>query len=84
MDKEEIRKEIEKQIFIVLNTKLNKDNKTQYCIFHAKERATIIENSLFKNCLKMHGENWEVLYENIDVALLVDKVEQKTTICMYG
>jgi len=78
----ELRKKVEGEIFEVLFTKPRLDRKFNYCRSHAEERAKVIESSLFTNCRKMY-EDWESLYENIDVDLLVDKVEQKTVVCVY-
>lgn len=78
------RENMEKNIFIVLTTKLSRDNKKQYCDAHARERAKLIETSLFNNCYRIDGENWLQNYANIDVDKLVKGVEAKTTKCIIA
>lgn len=79
MDK---RKDMQMSIFSVLTQNIDRNNKNQYCDEHAFERAKIIEQSLYTNCNNMNI-HWEKLYLEIDVNLLVDKVEEKTSKCVY-
>jgi hypothetical protein len=76
------RKDMEENIFIVLTTKLSRDNKKHYCNDHARERAKLIERSLFNNCYQIDKENWLQNYTSIDVHQLVKAVEAKTTKCV--
>jgi hypothetical protein len=79
-----VREKKTNQIFIILTSKNNPDDKNQYCNNHAKERAEIIEDTLYKNCYNIHGNNCLELYESIDPCTLVEHVEQKTTVCVFN
>ena len=77
------REKKQMDIFTILISNISRDNKNNYCEDHAMERAKVIENSLFTNCCKQDNENWKELYNSVDLVLLVDKVELKTTKCKY-
>lgn len=85
----DVRQKMINDIFDVLmnpNAKhnINRDNKNQYCKDHAIEKAKMIENSLYRNCNNLENEyDWKKLYNEIDVQVLVDKVETKTVKCRY-
>jgi hypothetical protein len=72
-----------KKISIILTTKVSRDNRKQYCKDHANERAKIIEESLFNNCKKAKKDEWLNLYNNVDLNILINAVEDKTPQCMY-
>lgn len=78
-----IRTQTHEKILVILTTKLQRDNKNNYCKSHAENRAKIIEDSLFNNCYRMASENWANVYTTIDIDALVEKVEAKTSVCVY-
>jgi hypothetical protein len=79
----EARAKMREDIFIVLTTYISRYNKNQYCDEHARERATVIEDSLYRNCHKLGSEH-EKIYPDIDVQALVNKLEEKTARCIYA
>ncbi len=81
--KMDVRMKMRESIFNILTKKISRDNKNQYCDEHALERATVIENSLYNNCSKLN-KVWEKIYQELDIILLVDAVEEKTAKCAYG
>lgn len=78
------RKNIQKEIFVILITKLGRNNKQQYCYTHAEYKAKLIENKLYDNCNKLYGKEWKEIYMNVNIEKLVDTVEEKTSICIYS
>ena len=78
----EMRNKMKTNIFTVLVQRTNRDNKNNYCDEHARERAKVIEDSLFNNCCKVNS-NWVELYNDINASELVDRIEAKTTKCLY-
>jgi hypothetical protein len=81
MNIEQIRQNTKENIFIVL-TKLGRDYKNDYCDDHAKERANVIERSLYDNCRELSQDNWVEEYSKVDINRLVRCVESRTRTCI--
>jgi hypothetical protein len=83
MKESELRNKMLTDIFIILDKKLRRDNKNNYCKDHAMERAKVIENSLYNNCKTNSDIKWSELYNEINPDMLVDSIEAKTPKCIY-
>jgi hypothetical protein len=83
IDIEEIRNLMINNIFNTLKNKSTYDNKINYCDEHAFERAKIIENNLYNQCIRLQN-SVHAIYSGINVQELVKLVEPVISKCNYS